>query len=367
LAEQTRKLVNDQVGSFSRLKRYLKNPNEAPTTAVRAFATSIHQTVTVQAVEGDAGVAEDSSIRINSTAVPISKAELTLIQSRDLPARIATRALMHAGEGFEYWRQFAEPIRKQIEEDASLIYTQLIKPINDYPVLALDLPAPKRGYSANSMQTVLDMLTILNRNPNAKKPGTPTGDIDGSKTVEYLERVRKLTELVFGNKHSGSLALHPALYCYDSRGERPHLMNQIEETQRSGGSRGVLSVVELYKQLLSGLENGNDESQIIQIMRSNQGLKFLDWAVPQEVDTGKRFSDAATAAAVIKLALECDICPECEGRSYIKDRSKDHKVRLEDGGTSVPSNLELKHPYCNSGYKERLNHHLTKMATDAQA
>jgi hypothetical protein len=81
----------------------------------------LHQTVTVQAVEGDAGVAEDSYIIINSTTVPISKAELTLIQSRDLPAGVATRALMHAGEGFEYWRQFAEPIRKQIEEDASLI------------------------------------------------------------------------------------------------------------------------------------------------------------------------------------------------------------------------------------------------------
>jgi Protein of unknown function DUF262/HNH endonuclease len=408
LAKETRAIVEEDVGSYEKLKRYAKFPEEAPTTALRTRATSIYQAITVQPVEGDAVAAEQSYIRINSTAVPISKAELTLIQSRTLPAGIATRALLHAGEGFEYWRHFEEPIRKQIEEEAGIIYNQLIEPINDYPARALDLPAPKRGYSANSMQTILDLVTILNRNPNISRPATAVPDTDGTKTVQHLERVRKATECVFGNKHSGSLALHPALYCYDSRGRfigkafigaiefvryleqtnkvfsftkhrkgfeefligHPQLMNQIGETQGSGGGRGVPAVVELYKQLLKGLEDAKGTLEIIADIQANSGLKFLDWSPPAD-GGGRRFTETATAMAVIKVALEKDICPECGGRFYIKDRSRDHKIRLEDGGTGAPSNLELKHPYCNSGYKERLVHlakeaALVKEAVNAQ-
>jgi hypothetical protein len=38
---------------------------------------------------------------------------------------------------------------------------------------------------------------------------------------------------------------------------------------------------------------------------------------------------------------------------YYKDRSNDHKTRLEEGGTSSLDNFQFTHPYCNTGYKER--------------
>lgn len=201
---------------------------------------------------------------------------------------------------------------------------------------------------------------------------------------------------MFGNNHrgGGSLALHPALYCYDRRGKfvgksfigaiefvrslseqdkffpftehrgsfedfliaHPFLMNQIGESQGSGGRRGVSAVVALYTAIFKGFASGADEAGVITSIKENKDLSFLDWQIPMEADGGRRFTAAASAEAVINLALEKDICPQCGGRFYIKDRSHDHKVRLADGGKSVISNLELMHPYCNTGYKEKRAH-----------
>lgn len=389
-AIRTRELVESEVGNYAEFQRYNKNPSEAPTSHAQFKATSIFQTLSVQQIEGDAEAAEQSYIRINSTAAPISKPELTLINSRHMPDGIATRALMRAGAGYEYWGQFEEPVRTKIKELAERVYSQLIKPINDYPILALDLPAPRRGYSASSMQTILDLVTILNAPISGPKKRDKAADPDGTKTLAYLERVRRSTERVYGNNHSGSLALHPALYCYDNRGkfvgkafigaiefvryliernkvysftehrkafedfliEHPQLMNQIGSTQGSGGRRGVPAVVSLYRYLFDGLSAGDTKSDIIESIKASRELGFLEWHTPQEIDTGRRFGAFAEANALIRGALAKDICPECGGRFYIKDRSRDHKTRIADGGKSVPSNLELKHPFCNTGYKE---------------
>jgi hypothetical protein len=40
----------------------------------------------------------------------------------------------------------------------------------------------------------------------------------------------------------------------------------------------------------------------------------------------------------------------------------DHTVRKQDGGTDSPDNMQLTHPYCNSGYKESMT---IKAATPA--
>ena len=40
------------------------------------------------------------------------------------------------------------------------------------------------------------------------------------------------------------------------------------------------------------------------------------------------------------------------GRQQFKSISMDHTVRKQDGGTDSPDNMQLTHPYCNSGYKE---------------
>jgi hypothetical protein len=188
--------------------------------------------------------------------------------------------------------------------------------------------------------------------------------------------------------------LHPALYCYDFKGkfigkamigaiqfvrelsannkffeftdhrrafedflvDHPHVMAQIGATQGSGGRRGVPAVIALYNTLFECVSNGLDAGQTVSKMKSVKALDFIDWSPSVEIDAGERFEKADTNAAVMRTTLEKDICPICKGRFYIKDRSRDHISRKQDGGKSVLSNFQLTHPYCNTGYKERLAH-----------
>lgn len=390
-AQKTRALVEQKVGRYADLKRFAKEVRSAPSPlAISRGQNILSNPLGVQPIEGDARAAEHSYLRINSTAVPISPTEVTLIDSRRLATGIATRALMRAGRGYEYWSHFDEPQKSRIKETAALVYDQLIRPITDYPILALDLPTPSRGYSANSLKTILDLVTILNAAPPGTKKNKAEDDLDGSGTVQHLDQVRRVTERVFGRKHSGSLAFHPALYCYDIRGKfvpkaligaiefvrdldnrkmffeftkhrkdfedflvrHSHIMTQIGRSQGSGGRRGVSAVKTLYVSLFESLRAEKPEDEIIESMTSDRALEFLDWREPIENDGGEKFSKSDKAQAVIRKALETDICPECGGRLYIKDRSYDHDQRKADGGKSVASNVELMHPYCNTGYKE---------------
>lgn len=387
-AKRARELVELRVGKFEDLRGYGRNDN-APTDQKRRFAANITSIpLYVQPLGGDAAAAEKSFKRINRTAVAISREEESLIDSRRYPAGIATRALMRAGGGYEYWSRFAEPVRSDIKSTAASIHAQLIKPITDYPLIALDLPSPSR-VTADSLKTILDLVVIL----NAPKKQTEQDD-DGAETLAYLEKVRRSTERVYGKGHVGSLALHPALYCYDIRGKfvgkafigaiefvrdlekrdmfyeftehrkafedfliaHPHLMTQIGFTQGSGGRRGVPAVKALYISLFEGLRKGKSQAAIIEGMKTEKALKFLEWDPPAEMDSGFRFNDSDKAAIIIKTALSRDICPECGGRMTIKDRSFDHATRLTDGGKSTVANGDLLHPYCNTGYKERRLH-----------
>jgi hypothetical protein len=184
-------------------------------------------------------------------------------------------------------------------------------------------------------------------------------DLDGAATLQYLDHVRRVTERVYGRKHSGSLALHPALYCYDARGKfvakafigaiefvrdleqqnkffeftehrksfenflikHPHLMTQIGKSQGSGGRRGVSAVKALYNSLFKSLKARKSEANIIAAMKADADLNFLNWGISEDPHGGDKFDSSDKAAAVIKLALEKDICPECGGRLYIKDKA----------------------------------------------
>jgi hypothetical protein len=395
IAKKTRALIKDTVGTYGDLLSYAKKPENAPSPVAKMRGTNIlTNPLSVQPIEGDAQAAEESYKRINSTAVPISDDELALIDSRKLPSGIAARALMRAGTGYEYWSHLEEPYKSQIRETASLIYDQLIKPITEYPIRALDLPTSKRGYSANSLKSILDLVNIINAPRNKGKAKKQQADSTGKETLQQLEQIRRATERVFGRLNPGSLAMHPALYCYDVRGkfiskafigaiefvrdlehrdqffdftkhrakfeqfliDRPHLMTQIGKTQGSGGRRGVSAVVALYRSLFDALRRGDSDNDIIASMKANDALSFLNWDAQPEIDAGEKFELSDKNAAVITLTLSKDICPECSGRLYIADRSNDHTVRKADGGKSILSNIGLVHPYCNTGYKEKLAH-----------
>ena len=63
-----------------------------------------------------------------------------------------------------------------------------------------------------------------------------------------------------------------------------------------------------------------------------------------------------------ELLTKAHRCPICKGLVPMQALSIDHKERLEDGGQSTPTNAQITHPYCNTGYKESLNSQKVKTA-----
>jgi hypothetical protein len=276
---------------------------------------------------------------------------------------------------------------------AADIYTQLIRPIADYPIVAVDLPVADRGYSANSAKTIYDLVEYLDPVED-KKSRREIGDIDGSKTVTQLRKVKASTSRVFGAQHSGSLALHPGVYCYGASGQfvpkafigavgfvadlerrdkffeftahrarfeefilaHRYFISQIGTSQGSGGKRGIPAVITLYRAILENLKAGvTKDSEICQSIEKHEALDFLYEPSDKESDAGTRFRKEDRKAVLLRESLTTElICPICKARLYRKDRSLDHRERLANGGASTQANMQLTHPYCNTGYKEAL-------------
>ena len=68
---------------------------------------------------------------------------------------------------------------------------------------------------------------------------------------------------------------------------------------------------------------------------------------------GPFISDDTKTFVYVKQAIENALrCPICDGLlDPGKSVSYDHKVRLREGGTGSQSNVQMAHPYCNTGYK----------------
>lgn len=387
-AEKARELIDKEVGAFGKVRSYAQAPAAAPSdVALKRSHRIANDPIFLQWVLGDARSAEESFFRINSTAVAINETEKTLIRARRKPHGLAARAIMHAGTGHQYWSQFDGATKGRIETLSKEIYDQLISPLVEYPVVTLDLPAQNRGYSADSSKTILDLVSYV----NSPLKGNIEDDPDGSQTIDFLEHVKRATARVFG-RHSGSLALHPGIYCYGKTGkfipkafigavgfvakleatngfakftehreafeifmlDHRHYVSQIGKTQGSGGRRGVPALIYLYECILEGLVHDAGEENIALSLRQDPSLSFLEASEREDDRGGSRFSKEDKAAILMKESLDSELrCPICKGWLYRKNVSKDHKVRRQDGGASNAANLQLTHPYCNTGFKEQ--------------
>lgn len=390
-AKSTRDLIEASVGRYEDLRAYASDPSRAPSDRARKRSLRIvNDPIYLQWVVGDASAAEASFVRINSTAVSIDDTEKALISARKKPNGISSRALLRAGTGHEYWAKFQKQNRVAIQTLSQDIHEQIIKPIVEFPMDVLNMPVATRGYSANSVKTIFDLVSFIN-------PDEGVDDETGDKTLKCLRKVKSSTERVFG-KHSGSLALHPGIYCYGSNGKfilkafigavgfvdkliernkffeftknrsafeeflnsRRHYIHQIGRAQGSGGRRGIPALIRLYSLVFEKISEGCSESDVVSAIMADDALKFLSEDKTSEVGSTRTFPKETRAAAMLRDILTTEMrCSECGARVYKKVLSADHVVRVEDGGRSTVENLSWNHPYCNSGYKERI-HHLSK-------
>ena len=142
IAERTRKLINEKIGSFREIMSICRNTNITNDEHKKRIAKNLGAlALQLQWVEGNANKAEDSFLKINQLATKISDAELELIQNRNYAYAIAARAIVRAGRGYNYWSSFDETTQKKIiaksEEANHLMFGQgmsITDDINSLPI-----------------------------------------------------------------------------------------------------------------------------------------------------------------------------------------------------------------------------------------
>ena len=360
--------------------------------------------ISLQWVGGDAKKAEESYFKINQGATLIDRTELRMIKGRHKANVLATRALMRAGTGHNYWSSFSSECQADIIRIAQEVHEGLFKPAMEEPLKTTDLPVAGRGYSAEGTALVMDLVNFINGvQPDlyaeeSKRSGRNVGlelvdDEDGSETLKYLKAVQRAASLISGIEPQ-SLGLNPLVYFYGIQGRfhpsafmptvvfvqhlvnrkqlrkftdiranfeaflisHRHYLSQIL-SRSGGGSRRPKAIIAMYKALFTLLTEGRTGERIVENLRAQPELAFLEEPVPQDTQTnGKKFSTRAKSEIFIRQTLpNLPKCHICGAALHLKSISIDHKKRKEDGGTGSPDNGQLTHPYCNTGYKEQLH------------
>ena len=345
----------------------------------------------VQWVDGDANTAENSFLKINQSATPISNAELELIQSRKMPYAIAARAIMRAGRGHNYWSIFEKNVQIKVKKYANEIH-KLLFDGNTFSKSADLSNLPIGGYFASTSTLDLINQTVKIAN-NIDEKTDYVFDEDGEKTCEYLQNTLKLIQLI-NSKEKFSLGLHPFIYFYSNSGKHKiasyyGILELTNKMQKEGSlnkicevrgkfervllkyefliqqivrkwrqsKRGYKEVARYFETLIELLlENKNDELEnVIEKLVKKSEFNYLKTAIIDNTSSNTSRKDFSRGEKIqIKisaLAKGIAICPICGGYIDVNSSSIDHIKRKREGGIADVSNGQLTHIYCNTTYK----------------
>ncbi len=216
VAERTRRLIQRNIGSYGDHKFAIRYPEKSKLERVEVAKRLASLSLQLQWVRGNASQAQASFFKINQQAAPIDQTELKLLKSRKKPNAMSARAIIRSGTGHKYWSKFQEDKQQIIEQMAKEINAILFTPALHTPIKTLDLPVAGRGYSAQTLPLVFELVNLTN-NVRSEKQEKLSPDNDGSETIQFLKETRKIVYRISGT-HPSSLGLHPAVYFYSATG-----------------------------------------------------------------------------------------------------------------------------------------------------
>jgi hypothetical protein len=386
-AKAARTLIERNIGRFSTLEKMVdsKAANIESRRANRLFTRSLN----LQWVQGTASVAESSFYKINTQGTPLDDTEELLIRNRRKPIAIGARAVIRAGTGHKYWSSFPEQNAEKVEKLAADFYKLVFEPEAFPPLKTLDVPIGGSVSPVDALSLLIETFTI-----SGTKNNIPLGikdypdDADGSLTISVLENALSVIRRITGNA-PGSLGLHPAVYFYNERGKYSRffflgILALISEKLRVNDqtyfkkftksrenvetflleNKSILGIVlqnlsrgqrvnkmrDLFMFLIDEISKGDVVTPERAIEHLGLQGRILDVKAIQEAP---KFTDDTKSMVFLQQALKgairCDICS-----GYLdpnKSVSYDHKKPIREGGTGDSSNVQLSHPYCNTGYK----------------
>ncbi|MFY7806488.1 MAG: GmrSD restriction endonuclease domain-containing protein [Limnoraphis robusta] len=390
IAEETRKLVNKTVGSYSDFELARTRPDKVKPEIVNYLKNLGVLAIQLQWVEGDASKAEESFFKINQQAAPIDKTELKLLKARKKPNSIAARAIIRSGKGHKYWSSFENEIQQEIQTIAEEIHKILFEPKLQTPIKTSDVPVCGKVYSAQTLTMILDFVNIVNKIDFNNKG--LDDDTTGEATFKFLKKVRKIAYQLNSN-HPSSLGLHPMIYFYSNDGryrtvsffavvdlvmrleqnkkindfievresfekfliEYDFLTKQIYEKHRDN-QKSYKNLSMLFDEIINGLNNDKEIRPIIEfIVLNNKSFQYLNVhqnTSQQVTSSAKDFNTNKKSAIYINEVLPgIPKCKICNGFIHRNSISIDHKQRKQDGGLGSLDNGQITHLYCNTTYK----------------
>ncbi|MEM5018635.1 HNH endonuclease [Metabacillus indicus] len=388
IAEQTRTLINEKIGSFKEIFNARRSTNDISEKKLRIANSLGSLAIQVQWVEGDSSSAEASFLKINQSATKISNAELELIKSRDRAHAIAARAIVRAGKGHKYWSNFEKSEQIKIQETSNQIHSLLfgnrmitMDSINDLPIGG--------SFSSNFTLDVVTQTVKICNDIDAKKEDT---NGTGREVINYLKRTLSILERIHSKK-PGSLGLHPFIYFYSDIGkhkvgsyygilelikilelknsfdkftsirglfedtikEYSFLVQQIIRKNRQS-KRGFKEVALFYWSIIELIVDKkiNKPQEVVLELKKKNEFKFLQIEIVDNEENGMKVNFSRGKKQIIKinvLVKQIPRCPICQGYLSTTSSSVDHIERKRDGGKGHLDNGQLTHLYCNTTYK----------------
>lgn len=386
IADRLRLKINKEIGPYTDYQLAMKSPEKVKPETVTKARQLGSLAIQIQWVDGDAKKAEASFFKINQKAAPIDKTELVLLEARNKPNGIATRAILRGGKGHKYWSSFEEEKQDNVQKKAEEINDILFKPSLKTPLKTLDIPVAGQNISSQAQMLVLEFVNTIN---NIQDKQSLVDDKTGDETIEILNNCLKIARLVNSN-HPSSLGLHPAVYFYARNGRyKPASFNfflrlvmelklknklndfikarekleeiilnyddlprQIVRKYRTS-SAGAPHVVDFYMHAISLLNKGLSLEDVISEIISYPKFNYLTTKPEVSPDvTSSDFDSDSKSEVFMNEALKNSIkCKICGGYLHTNSISIDHVVRKQDGGIASSDNGQVSHPYCNTGFK----------------
>ncbi|CAM3150405.1 HNH endonuclease [Vibrio mytili] len=384
IANKTREKIKNTVKSYSEYKKATADSKNTDREMLEKALSLGRTSIQLQWVSGGAEKAEQSFFKINQKASKINDTEIELLQSRRKAFAIASRAIMRAGAGHQYWSKFEPSVMTEIEDIAKEINGLIFQPKISGAIRTLDLPLVKKYNSPQTNSFIFDLVKKCNGVPNNTKK--IDDDSDGKLTVTYLKNTRKFLRRI-NSSHPSSLGLHPLVYFYNKRGNHIYsailawvdIVKEIEKSPQSlksfcfirndlekflikykhfisginakygSGTKSYKHIIKVTTLIISLLQRQESENTIVDMILGE--YKFL--AKDDDVNVKSlRFSTDVKSQIYIQETLpKSSTCSYCNGFIHQNSISFDHVVRKQDGGKGSVQNGALMHPYCNTSAK----------------
>jgi len=397
-AQKTRQLIDETIGSYKDHVLASEHPDRAKPEVLQRVKRLGSLSLDLQWIRNtDSEKAENSFFKINQAATPIDPTELRIIRARKAGNAIASRVINRNSTGHEYWAEFSDEKKKEIEEIGRELYKLLFHPPIETPIKTLDLPVAGRGYSSPTLPLIFEMVNLSNnvaavdatKKSKKAQEDRPKPDEDGSDTVEFLHNTRKVVNRITG-LHPSSLGLHPAVYFYSATGRHQptaflaviDLIQEFEKTNAflaftktrerfeqfildnksfsnqvtvkiGSGAKGYLRLKNLYLRVFEELKANKTADKIVDSLRADKDFSFLTPDETFVAGSKSQFSKETKSATFLRDAIGgAPRCKICNCALHYNSIQVDHIVRKKDGGLGVLDNAQLAHPFCNSTVKQ---------------